>query len=156
MDINDYLIDQSGKDWPAMIAHWKGVLPATFTLWIVNRVGDLFIVPDDETVHHLNVGAGTLTAVADSRDQFARLLDDSEHANRLLLIPVIDQCVAAGQVLGPTQCYGYKLPPMLGGAYEPDNLQPAELAVNYYVLSLLHAQTKDLALNRPAPGTPAS
>jgi hypothetical protein len=40
-ELHEYLIDQSGKDWSASLKGWGSVLPASCTLWLVNRFGDL-------------------------------------------------------------------------------------------------------------------
>jgi hypothetical protein len=44
VNVNDYLIDQAGFDWQAMLAGWADILPETFTMWLVNRFGDAFII----------------------------------------------------------------------------------------------------------------
>jgi hypothetical protein len=81
MNIHDYLIDQAGKDWPALFSDWGSVLPRSFTLWLVNRFGDAFVVLDDGSVRMLDVGIGQFRPVADSRDHFATLLDVEANAN---------------------------------------------------------------------------
>src|SRR5262249_54875629 len=68
--INDYLIEQSGIDWPTVLHDWSWLLPHKFKVWLVNRFADLFLVLPDRSVHMLDVGAGTLTRMADSRDDF--------------------------------------------------------------------------------------
>jgi hypothetical protein len=92
----------------------------------------------------LDVGSGTLTRLADSQEQFAGLLDTAENADVWLMIGFVDACVAAGIRPGPDQCYGYKVPPMLGGAYDIANVEPADLSVHYAFLADIYAQTKDL------------
>jgi hypothetical protein len=72
LSINDYLIEQSGIDWPVVLSGWSWLLPSKFTLWLVNRFADLFLVLPDGSIHVLDIGAGTLTRVADSRDDFPR------------------------------------------------------------------------------------
>lgn len=67
MGINDYLINQSGKDWAAFLRDWMPPLPPSFTLWLVNRFGDAFVIIDEDgSVHMLDVGAGTAVHVADA------------------------------------------------------------------------------------------
>jgi len=149
MNINDYLIDQTGKDWAAFLRDWMPPLPASFTLWLVNRFGDLFVVSDDGTVHMLDVGAGTLVVVADSRSHFADLLDQDGNANDWLLIPLVDECWDAGMSLDPSQCYGFKIPPVLGGKYEVANVEPTDLAVHYSLLAQIYKQAKDLSDGTP-------
>ncbi|HEY1495876.1 MAG TPA: DUF1851 domain-containing protein [Candidatus Solibacter sp.] len=135
MNIDEYLIDQSGRDWVAMLSGWSEILPASFTVWLVNRFGDVVAVLDDESVHLLDIGVGTFARVAGSRKRFAELMNIPKNANNWLAIPLVDRCAAAGLVLGPGQCYGYKIPPLLGGEYSVENVALVDLAENYGVLA---------------------
>lgn len=142
MDINDYLIDQAGKDWLDLLSGWRDLLPENFTLWMVNRFGDLFTVHDDESVHMLDVGVGRIERLADSRDHFCSLVDVGESANNWLMIPLVDACVEAGLILGANQCYGYRIPPLLGGEYRISNVEPIDLSVHYAFLADIYRQTR--------------
>jgi hypothetical protein len=93
VNVNDYLIDHAGFDWQALLAGWAEVLPETFAIWLVNRFGDVFIIADDGSVHRLDAAVGTLDRLADTRDQFADLIDVPQNANNWLMIPLVDQCV---------------------------------------------------------------
>jgi hypothetical protein len=68
LSIQNYLIDQTGIDWQKALSSWSWLVPPEFTLWLVNRIADLFLVFPDGSVHMLDVGAGTLTKVAKNRD----------------------------------------------------------------------------------------
>jgi hypothetical protein len=144
MNINDYLIDQAGAEWAVLLRDWMPPLPATFALWLVNRFGDAFVVHEDGSVHMLDVGAGTYLRLADSRDHFAGLMDVNDNADSWLMIPLVDACRAQGMTPDRNQCYGFKLPPLLGGAYEPSNFELTDIAVHYSFLGDLYRQTKDL------------
>ena len=144
MDIHDYFIDQNGKDWQELLSGWLDALPSSFTVWLVNRFGDIFAVFDDGSVHMLDVGACVIRRVADSRDHFADLLDADDNANNWLLIELVDDCVAAGLTLAPDQCYSFKVPPILGGNYMVENVAPTDLSVHYSILGDIYRQTKDL------------
>jgi len=50
----------------------------------------------------------------------------------------LDQCVAQDQ------CYGYKIPPILGGKYALENVSPTNLCVHYSLLADIWRRTKDL------------
>jgi hypothetical protein len=144
MDVHDYLIDQSGKDWPELLSGWSDALPPSFTLWLVNRFGDVFTIFEDGSVHMLDVGIGAVERIADNRDHFADQIDVGDNANNWLMIPLVDQCVAAGLTLADNQCYGYKIPPLLGGQYSVENVEPTDLSVHYSLLADIFRQTKDL------------
>ena len=66
MDVTDYLIDQQGIEWPTLLRDWSPLLPESFTLWLVNRFGDSFVVFDDGSVNMLDIGAGLLERLADT------------------------------------------------------------------------------------------
>jgi hypothetical protein len=149
MSLADYLLPQDGHDWSSFLSGWGTVLPQDFTIWIVNRLGDLVIVLPDESVHLFNVGLGKLTRLADSRDHFVSLIDEADNANQWLAVPLVDACVASGMTLGVGQCYGFKVPPMLGGSYDVTNFEPTSLAVHYGFLADIHRQTKDLPDGTP-------
>jgi len=148
LDVNDYLIDQEDKDWADLLSSWQFLLPESFSVWLVNRLGDIFLVFDDGSVHMLDTGRGVIERLADSCDGFVTLLDQDDNGNKWLMVDLVDDCVAGGLRLSPTQCYGFKIPPMLGGKYEVDNLEPTDLSVHYSLLGDIARQTKDLA-----PGT---
>lgn len=143
-DINNYLIEQQGHDWDELLSDWHWLLPRTFTLWLVNRYGDLFIVREDSSVWMVDIGTGTLDRIASSRGEYAELLDVGNNANDWLMIPLVDQCVQAGLNLAENQCYSFKTPPVLGGEYEVTNTAVCDLSVHYSLLGQIHKQIKDL------------
>ena len=142
MNVADYLIDSSGHNWTDLLAPWSSLLPEEFTLWLVNQVGDAFLIVPDGSVHVLDVGMGVFTPVADNREDFADRI--GENTDSWLLQYLIDECSASGKFLQHDQCYGYKVPPMLGGKYAMDNLEPTDLSVHYHVLAQIAEQTRHL------------
>jgi hypothetical protein len=94
VNLADYLIDQDGKDWEALLSEWP--IPESFILWMVNRFGDLFMVYGDGSVHMLDVGNGIFSRLANSQDQFVELLDVGDNADKWLMIGFVNACVAAG------------------------------------------------------------
>jgi hypothetical protein len=74
------LIDHSDIDWAALLSDWKWLLPPGFTVWLMNRYGDLFLILPDDSVHMLDIGGGSLTKLAESKDDFARVIDEEGNA----------------------------------------------------------------------------
>ena len=97
----------------------------------------------------LDVGAVSLERLADNRDHFCELLDVDNNANVWLMIPLVDECVAAGMTLADQQCYGFKIPPVLGGQYEIANVAPKTLTEHYSFMALIHRETRDLPDGTP-------
>lgn len=130
MNITDYLLVQAGIEWGKLLGYWAPPLPPRFTLWLVNLLGDVFVITQDDAVLRLDVGNGGCAVVARNREHFAQLLD-AGHANEWLRLQLVDECRRAGMTLGTHECYGFRLPPTLGGRYEVANLVPTHLAVHY-------------------------
>jgi hypothetical protein len=144
MNVLDYLIDQTGLDWAAILADWNWLLPSDLTVWMVNRFGDVIFVPENGTVHLLEIGAGTTKQLAKSREDFYTQVDLDDNADNWLLISLTEKCVAAGLTLEPGNCYCFRVSPLLGGEYVVENIEVMDLVVNYSFLAKLHQQTKDL------------
>lgn len=144
MLIDDYIIDQHGFDWPKLLESWFWLLPKKFVVWIMNRFGDLFIVLDDGTVHKLDIGCGTLTQVAESREDFIVKIDKPGRADDWLMIPLVDRMVAAGKTLTEGQCYGFRVPPVLGGKYDDENIVVISIQDFLAAYGSIHEQIKDV------------
>jgi hypothetical protein len=149
MNVHHYLIDQSGKDWSELLSGWSDALPTSFSVWLVNRFGDVFATFEDGSIHMLDVGIGAVKRMADNRDHFADQIDVGDNANNWLMIPLVDQCVAAGITLADNQCYGFKIAPVLGGQYSIENIEPTDLSVHYSVLADIFRQTRGLPDGTP-------
>jgi|SRR5262249_5238519 len=144
MNIKDYLIDHLTFDWATLLVDWKWLLPTEFSVWLMNKYGDLVLIADDGSVLFFDVGSGTLERVADDRDDFSRKLDEDDKASVWLMIPLIDQLTAAGIGLDEARCYSFLTPPVLGGEYTVKNTVTLPITEHYGVYASIHEQIKDL------------
>ena len=144
MNIHDYLIDQTGLDWASLLEEWHWLLTPRFSIWLFTRAGDLFITLPNGSIHMLEVGSGELSRVADSRDDACAKIDQPGVADKWPRIPVIDQLVASGCVLGPGQCYSYKILPVLGGSYKAEERVLLPIREHFGAWGSLHRQIADL------------
>lgn len=72
-----------------------------------------------------------------------------DKANEWFVPQLIGDILTSGKRLAPSECFGYKVPPVLGGEVQPDNFEPTDLQVHFGILGQIHRQVKDLP-----PGTP--
>jgi hypothetical protein len=144
MNLSNYLIDQDGHDWSEILFDWHWLLPAEFTVWMVNRFGDVIFVSTDGAVHLLDIGVGQVKQLAASREEFIVKVDVDGNADNWLLISLTDKCVESGLTLDRSQCYSHKIAPVFGGEYIVGNIHVIDLAVNFSLLAQIHQQIKDL------------
>ncbi|WP_435015951.1 T6SS immunity protein Tdi1 domain-containing protein [Tundrisphaera sp. TA3] len=147
MTVDDYLLDPDKPDWPKLLADWRPLLPYEFSIWLMNRFGDLFLVCVDHSVCWLDVSAGTLTLVADNWQDFSRKLDEGPNAEAWLRPDLVDQLVAAGHTLGPGQCYGLRIPTSGGGAYTVENCVVRPIAHHFVLLAPRASEGAALAVD---------
>jgi hypothetical protein len=145
MLITDYLQDPFEFDWPVLLAEWEWLLPEDeFTIWLMNRYGDLFLVFEDGSVHMLDVGRGSVEKLAKSRDDFLRKIDEGENANDWLMIPLVERLNELDKTLRTGQCYSFVTPPVLGGEYTAENTTTLGVTEHYGVYASIHRQIRDL------------
>jgi hypothetical protein len=120
VNIDDYVIKDAGLDWPSLLEEWHWLLAPRSPVWLLTRVGDAFVEEPDGSIHMLDVGAGQLRKVAESREEAAARIQEPEAARDWLMTPVVDQLVSSGCVLAVGQCYSFKMLPVLGGSYGPE------------------------------------
>jgi Domain of unknown function (DUF1851) len=116
MELANYIIDHENVDWPTVLADWAWLLPEELTVWLMNRYGDLFLVFNDDTVHLLDVGNGTIEQLAENRDEFALKIDEDDNVSNWLMVPLVDRLMEADKRLRADQCYSFIIPPILGGS----------------------------------------
>ena len=143
-NLQDYTIDHHGLDWADHLASWAWLLPARFSVWMMNRFGDLFLVLPDGAIHMLDVGRGSLEQVGTDRDDFCRKADESDNAADWFMMVLVDQLVGAGVALQDGQCYSYKLLPVLGGDYTLENSQVVTIEHHFKAFGPIHEKLKDL------------
>jgi len=94
-------------------------------------------------VSYLETSAGALESIARDREDFIVRIDQDNHANEWLMIPLVDRCVGAGMTLGANQCYGFMTTPTLGGQYDISNMERLDIAVYLSLMGQIHEQIKD-------------
>lgn len=144
MNINDYLIDHQSFDWAALLSDWDWLLPAEFSVWLMNRFGDLVLIADEGVILFFDVGVGAVERIANNKADFSQKLDAGDNANVWLIIPLIDQLNATGLRLNEGHCYSFLTPPILGGEYSVKNTVTLPITEHYGVYASIHDQIKAL------------
>lgn len=142
IDLDAYLLDAEAQPWGEWLAPFAPPLPAQFDLFLVTRFLDVFLIYPDGSVNWLETQAGRLTQVAPSRAEFEVAMETDYPL--WLMTGAVDAAVARGLKLGVGQCYAFKVPPMLGGAYDLDNVEVDDVETGLRVLGGIFDQAKAL------------
>lgn len=148
---NELTVDFQEPGAENLLQEWRWLLGDSMQLLLVSALGDMFLADAKGRVHWLDAGAGQLEQIAESPEEFKRLMQQRENAERWFVPELVGDLLASGKLLAPGECYSWKKPPGLGGEMEPDNFEPTDLSVHFSILGQIHRQVKDLP-----PGTKIS
>ena len=142
--IQDYIVDHQELDWDALLEGWQWMLPESFTVWLMNRFGDLFLIADDGSVLMLDVGMGRVEHVAENQNHFCDLCEDPENLSDWFAIPLVDALQEAGTELEAGQCFTFRHPPVTGGEYTVENSAATSIENQYAGMGAVHSQVRDV------------
>jgi len=134
-----------------LLSEWRWLLDTSYQIVLVSSLGDLFLADAAGRIHWLDAGAARLTEVAASLDEFQQLRQQPVHATEWFATQMVGDLLQSGLRLARGQCFSYKVPPMLGGAWEAANFEPTDLSVHFSILGQVCRQVRDLP-----EGTPVS
>ena len=126
------------------LAEWRWKLGGSSKVIALSRSGDAFVLQPDGSVSWLDTGAGEVSPVAPSREEFGRMLESPSNATRLLLAPVVEEFVRLHGPFPAGTCLGFTQLPTLGGAYTVDNRYRLSAVEHFAVTGDLHRQLRDL------------
>lgn len=132
-----------------LLSGWSWLLGEAYEIVLISSLGDLFLADAAGRIHWLDAGAGQLTEIAGSLDEFNLLRQQTVHATEWFIPELVGDLLQGGARLAPGECFSYKVPPVLGGQMEPSNFEPADLSVHFGILGQIHEQVKDLPEGTP-------
>ena len=146
---SDLTIPPDGIDAEGLLDEWRWLVPKGLEPVVISALGDLFLQDEKGRIFWLDTGWGQLTEVARDFEDFEQQLQDQETAVEWFIPQLVGELMKKGQELGRGQCFGFVVPPVLGGEIALDNFEPIDVSVHVGVLGQIHRQVKDLP-----PGTP--
>ncbi len=140
----DLTIDFSQIDHQKLTEDWQWVLhPSMFPI-LISSIGDMFLQDNEGKIYWLNVGDGTLTLVAEDLDIFNKKLQNDDIANEWFMFDLVMSLKTSGLELTEGNLFSYKILPVLGGLYEPENFTLMDIERHFSFAGSIHEQIKDL------------
>lgn len=128
----------------AIIASWMWLIQNPVKPLLFSILGDMFFAKQNGAVYWLNTGAGEITLIADSEQQFKSLLN-TDIVETWFLPELICDLYKANKIPKINECYTYVTLPILSeGKYEVLNLNPVPASEHFALTSDIHQQILDL------------
>lgn len=135
-------IDSAESD--ALLRHWRWLIPESFQLLCVTKLGDAFLQAADQSIWWLDVGSAEFEPVAQDRSDWLGRLQDSGILNQWSGRVLVKNLEQHGLRLAPGQCFTYLQCPILGGDYEPSNFMLVTIQEHFNIWGPIHEQLRDL------------
>ena len=151
LNLSDATIDLTAVDCARLLSDWSWLVEGQYSPLLMTAFGDLFLQSDDGHVWFLDLVSGEFNDVARCRDDWAEMFNEAQTVEEWLMPGLVEALLEQGMSLAEGSCYGYRIPPVLGGKIEIENIEQTDLSVYYSITGQIHRQVKDLP-----PGTPIS
>jgi hypothetical protein len=136
-DVDDLDVDKLLRD-------WRWLCPQAVTLVAVDAFGDLFLENQNGSVMRLDVSAGEVASVAESRALFVKSAANAENQKAWFCSDAEMRLEKAGLGIGSRQCYAFKTPLVFREASNRiENVYVADLYECVSFLGNLHLQLRD-------------
>lgn len=140
----DLTISLEGLDTNDLLSEWRWVVSNELRPFQLSKFGNWFFQSADGSVHLLDLIEGELKQIAVSMQEFDRLKDLEDNRAEWYLDGFVFRCHAEGLELGPGECFGWRLHPMMGGAFEFENIQKFSLRIYQCLVGQLLRQLHDM------------
>src|SRR4051812_31929072 len=91
-----------------LLTEWRWLLGDTHQIVLISALGDLFLADAAGHIHWLDAGAGRLTEIAGSLDEFQQLRQQPANAAEWFVPQLIGDLIQSGARLARGQCFSYK------------------------------------------------
>jgi hypothetical protein len=143
LTLDDLTVSFRHLDRATLLRDWRWLIGPSKIPVLVTALGNAFVRDtQDDTVHILDAGPGTVTQVAACLDEFRKRLRDRKFVTEHFVPIIVLRMRERGLGLQPGQLYGFKKPPPLGGEYAPDNLEPTDIDVHFALLGQIHQRAR--------------
>ena len=134
-----------------LLEDWAWLIRKPCTLIAMNNFGDMFLCDENGTIDFLELASGQITNVASTTAEFQRLAAEKEMQRNWFFTDLLTELELAGMAIAKSQCFCYKVPPILGGKTETSNIEAGNIYVYSSLMGQIHQQVRNLT-----PGTKIS
>lgn len=142
--LNELTVNFDHLECERLLEDWRWLLGPAKQPILLTAAGDAFVQDvSDGSIYLLDVAAGELLRVAEDVTGFQALLADREFVLSHFAVAMVADLRDAGFTLAPGQIYSFRHPPVLGGGYTLDNVEPVDIEVHFSMAGQIHEHVRD-------------
>lgn len=147
----ELIIPLQGLDSNALLETWRWLVPATYQPIMLTKFADWFFTDPAGRVFMLDLVYGEFRQVAPRLEAFNEMLVDENTWHRWFMPGIVRELTQRGLFLKDGQCFGFKLPPVLGGEIDPHNIIATDIAQQLRLMSQIHQRSRQVTATTLAP-----
>jgi len=136
----DLTIPLDELDTQSLLSDWRWLVPSDYIPIQMNKFGWWFLANSVGHIFLLDHIEGGLQCIARSLTEFNEKKKNEDIQSDWFQDGFILRCHREGPILGPGQCYMWKIPPILGGKFQHENISVASLRVCQSLMGQLFRQ----------------
>lgn len=132
MTLTDLTVNFSHLNRDSLLSDWEWLLGREYLPILLSASGDAFVQNiNNGQIWWLDSGGGEFTQVAESAEDFRRLLADKEFVSNYFAVQMVGDLIQSAKPLSHNQIYSLTKPWLLGGEYRIDNIEPTDIEVHF-------------------------
>lgn len=144
ISLNQLTKDIEKINFDDILSCWKWLLGDLDDVVTISVLGDIFLKGNNGYIYWLQTDKGELISIANSLEQYQQFLNTEDKIDHWFLPLLVEKLEAAGKTLKKNEVYSYKKPPVLGGEYSVDNIEPTDMSVHFAISGQICEQIEKL------------
>jgi hypothetical protein len=137
-------IDPCTFDCDRLLSDWRWLVRTDLRPFSLTLFGDWFFEDARGRVYFLDTVGGKLSQIAPTRDAFLAMRERPENRDEWYMADLGLLCLERGLQPREGQCLSFKIPPVLSGPLDPDNIDVCDLMVHESITAQIHRGVKNL------------
>ena len=121
---------------------WSWSIKKPYKPLYMTLFGDWILEDENGKIDILDVVEGDIKAIAVSREEFDKVMAEEANLEKWFSNSFVTALKSKGIARAPGQCFGYKIHPAIGGAFEAANLTPLYIKVWQAISGQIHRQLR--------------
>jgi hypothetical protein len=136
----EFMMSTDDVDTESLLLPWRWLVPPSVTPLFLSVFGDWVFGAPDGSIWALSVLEGQFWRIATNSAEYNRLKSSFEWLDENFVAGWQQIAHRHGLVPTQNQCIGWKVHPILGGPFEPANLQLFDTLAYQHLMGQLHRQ----------------
>jgi len=144
LTLDDLLVSLADEHDGALLHDWAWLVGDAATPMLAAANGNMFYADGNSSsqIRILDAACSTVRDVCEKWDDFGTVITVMDNANEWLTPQLVGDLINTIGPLPAGHCFGFKVPPCVGGSFDLDNFEHTSLPIHFGLLGQIAAQVR--------------